>query len=163
MSLRTPPTSAGILLYRQTTSGLEVLIAHPGGPLWAHRDEGAWSIPKGLIDPDEDEESAARREFTEETGHPVDGPAMDLGTVQLRSRKVVHGFAVEGDIDPESIVSNTFPLEWPPRSGRFVDTPEIDRVAWCDPARARRLLNPAQVAFVDRLVAMLAPDNSQPS
>lgn len=154
--MRTPPASAGILLYRRTAGGdIEVLIAHPGGPFWAHRNEGAWSIPKGLIDEGEDLEVAARREFEEETGTAVTGPLIELGTVRLRSHKPVHGFAAEGDLAPESIVSNTFPLEWPPKSGRFVDTPEIDRVAWCEPSEAKRLLNPAQGAFVDRLLAAL--------
>lgn len=151
MSLRTPPISAGILLYRGTPGGIEVLIAHPGGPFWAHRDEGAWSIPKGLVDEGEDLEAAARREFAEETGTEVTGPLIPLGVVTLRSRKPVHGFAAEGDLDPETIVSNTFPLEWPPKSGRFLEVPEIDEVAWCDPAEAKRLLNPAQAELVDRL------------
>ena len=155
MSPRTPPTSAGILLYRTTQEGVEVLIAHPGGPLWAHRHEGAWSIPKGVIDVGEDPAAAALREFAEETGHEPTGDVHDLGTVQLRSRKIVHGYAVEGDLDPETMVSNTFPLEWPPRSGRFVDTPEIDRVKWCTPDEARQLLNPAQAALVDRLLEWL--------
>jgi predicted NUDIX family NTP pyrophosphohydrolase len=152
--------SAGIALYRTTADGPEVLIAHPGGPLWANRNEGAWSIPKGLVDPGEDLEAAARREFAEETGHLPSGPAHDLGTVRLRSGKVVHGFAVEGDLDPAHVVSNTFPLEWPPRSGRYVETPEIDRVAWCPPDEAKRLVNPAQAELIDRLMAWLGADSS---
>ncbi len=150
-----PDVSAGILLYRLVEGRLEVLIAHPGGPYWANRHEGAWSIPKGIVDEGEEAESAARREFREETGHDVTGVATDLGTIQLRSGKVVHAFAVEGDLDPDAIVSNTFSLEWPPRSGRFVDTPEIDRVEWCDSDRARSLLNPAQAALVDRLETLV--------
>ncbi len=155
MAERVPPMSAGILMYRHAGDVIEVLIAHPGGPLWAHRNEGAWSIPKGVLDGAEAHEDAARREFEEETGFPVTGELIDLGTVQQKSRKVVHGYAAEGDLDPAAIVSNTFPLEWPPRSGRFVATPEIDRVAWCDPGEAKRLLNPAQADLVDRLVALL--------
>lgn len=147
--------SAGILLYRRYEGRLEVLVAHPGGPLWAHRHEGAWSIPKGVLDPGEDHETAARREFEEETGMRIDSELLDLGTVRQKSRKIVHGFAAEGDLDPEAVVSNTFPLEWPPRSGRFVEVPEIDRVQWCAPERAKRLLNPAQSELVDRLVALL--------
>jgi predicted NUDIX family NTP pyrophosphohydrolase len=153
VSARIPPTSAGVLLYRLSKSGIEVLIAHPGGPLWACRDEGAWSIPKGVIDPDEDPEGAARRELAEETGHVVEGPLLDLGTVRQKSGKLVHGFAAEGDLDPDTIVCNTFVMEWPPRSGRSIEIPEIDRVAWCTPTEARRLLNPAQVELVDRLLA----------
>ncbi len=155
MALRTPPTSAGILLYRKRGEALEVLVAHPGGPFWAHRNEGAWSIPKGLVDDGEDLEAAARREFAEETGTEVTGPLIPLGVVRLRSHKPIHGFAAEGDLDPDDIVSNTFPLEWPPKSGRMIDVPEIDRVVWCDPPEAKRLLNPAQGALVDRLVAHL--------
>ena len=136
-------------------SGIEVLIAHPGGPLWARRDEGAWSMPKGVLDPEEDPEAAARRELEEETGHVIVGPLLDLGTVRQKSGKLVHGFAAEGDLDPDTIVCNTFVMEWPPRSGRSIDVPEIDRVAWCTPAEAARLLNPAQVELVDRLVAAL--------
>ncbi len=148
-------TSAGIMLYRVGTDGVEVLIAHPGGPLWARRDEGAWSLPKGLVEPGETSEAAARREFAEETGHRVDGDLLDLGTVVQRGGKTVHGFAAVGDLEPDQIRCNTFSMEWPPRSGRSIDVPEIDRVCWCDPETARRLLNPAQAAFVDRLVGSL--------
>ena len=156
MAERIPPTSAGILMYRTGPSGLEVLIAHPGGPLWAHRHEGAWSIPKGVVDAGEDLAEAARREFEEETGVRVVGELIDLGAVRLKSRKIVHGFALAGDLDPDKIMSNTFPLEWPPRSGRFVATPEIDKVAWCSPAEARKLLNPAQAELVDRLLVAVS-------
>jgi predicted NUDIX family NTP pyrophosphohydrolase len=147
-------------MYRVQSRRIEVLVAHPGGPLWAHRNEGAWSIPKGLVEPGEDHETAACREFEEETGTRPDGPLIDLGLVKLKSHKAVHGFGALGDLDPDAIVSNTFPLEWPPRSGRFVDTPEIDRVAWCDPAEAKRLLNPAQAELVDRLMSHLGPNTS---
>ncbi|HSF84565.1 MAG TPA: NUDIX domain-containing protein [Acidimicrobiia bacterium] len=152
---RPADVSAGVLLYRRTSDGVEVLIAHPGGPYWAKRHEGAWSIPKGLVDEGEDHEAAARREFEEETGHASAAPAEDLGSVKLKSGKEVHAYAIEGDLDPEAMVSNTFMLEWPPRSGRMVATPEIDRVAWCLPGEAKQLLNPAQAPFVDRLVAWL--------
>lgn len=150
------PVSAGILLYRRVSGDIEVLIAHPGGPFWAKRHEGAWSIPKGITDEDEDEEAAARREFAEETGHQVEGALTDLGMITQRGHKAVHGFAAEGDLDPETIVSNTFSLEWPPRSGRVIEVPEIDRVAWCPPEEAKRLLNPAQGAFVDRLMEIVS-------
>jgi predicted NUDIX family NTP pyrophosphohydrolase len=154
MSLR---TSAGILLYRQTDSGLEVLLGHPGGPFFARRDEGVWSIPKGEVDDgDGDLLEVACREFAEETGLPVpDGPRLGLGSVVQRSGKVVHAWAVEGDLDPAVARSNTFDLEWPPGSGRVVSFPEIDRVDWLSLAEARRRISPAQSAFLDRLVAVL--------
>ncbi len=151
-----PKRSAGLLLYRRNGGAVEVLIAHPGGPFWAKRDEGAWTIPKGLIEDGETDIEVARREFQEETGHPapVDG-TFPLGEVQLRSGKTVAAWAVEGDLDPSAARSNGTTVEWPPRSGRRIRVPEIDRVAWVSPADARRLLNPAQAAFVDRLLAGL--------
>jgi predicted NUDIX family NTP pyrophosphohydrolase len=155
-----PRIAAGLLLYRRGPDGLEVLAAHPGGPAWEGRDTGAWTLPKGLVDPGETELlDVARREFLEETGHvPPNGRPIDLGRVELRSGKVVHAWALEGDLDPKTARSNEFDLEWPRRSGRFVRVPEIDRVAWFRPDEARRRLNPAQAAFVERLVAAL--DNS---
>jgi predicted NUDIX family NTP pyrophosphohydrolase len=158
--------SAGILLYRRRAAsedGIEVLLAHPGGPFFAHRDEGHWTIPKGEPDaPDADLLAVARREFAEEVGHPApqaqpDGtPPMELGTIVQKGGKVVHGWAIEGDLDPAAAVSNEFEMEWPPRSGRQATFPEIDRVAWFDPAEASRRLKPTQVPFVERLVARLA-------
>jgi predicted NUDIX family NTP pyrophosphohydrolase len=149
------PQSAGILLYRLGDDGVRVLIAHPGGPFWSKRDEGAWSIPNGLIDEGETPAAAARREFEEETGHAVTADLVPLGVVEQRSHKAVHGFAAMGQLDPEAIVSNTFSLEWPPRSGSIIAVPEIDRVAWCTPDEAKRLLNVAQADFVDRLLEYL--------
>lgn len=149
-------TSAGLLLYRQPGGTLEVLVAHPGGPLWARKDDGVWSIPKGLLEDDEDPESAARREFEEETGHPPpDGPYLDLGDVRLKSGKRVRAFAVAGDLDPETLDSGTFKMAWPPRGGRMTSFPEIDRVAWLEPEAARVKLNPAQAPFIDRLLKAL--------
>jgi predicted NUDIX family NTP pyrophosphohydrolase len=149
-------TSAGLLLYRRTAGEVEVLLAHPGGPLWARRDEGAWSLPKGEIGPGEEPLAVAWREFLEETGHePPAGGVISLGEVRQASGKVVVAFAIEGDLDPATASSNTFPLEWPPGSGRWHDTPEVDRVAWFGPDEARRRLNPAQAAFVDRLLARI--------
>ena len=150
--------SAGLLLYRLVGDEVEVLVAHPGGPIWSRRDSGAWSLPKGAPDDHEtDLLEAARREFEEETGHrPPEGPVVDLGEVRMRSGKVVHGYAAEGDLDPARITSMEVDVEWPPRSGRRITVPEIDRVAWCGPAEARRRLNPAQAAFVDRLLRALA-------
>lgn len=144
--------SAGVMFYRRSATGLELLVGHPGGPLWASRDEGSWSIPKGLVEDGEDEAAAARREFEEETGVPVAGALVDLGTVTLRSGKVVRAFGAEGDMEPADLVSNTFSMEWPPNSGRLIEAPELDRVVWCPPERAKLLLNPAQAPLVDRLV-----------
>jgi predicted NUDIX family NTP pyrophosphohydrolase len=149
-------TSAGILLYRRAGVGIEVLLGHPGGPLFARRDEGVWSIPKGLVEPDEELLAVAEREFEEETGRRVpDGPRLDLGSIVQRGGKVVHGWAVEGDLDPRLAHSNTFEMEWPPRSGRLGTFPEIDRVAWFSRADARRSINAGQVPLIDRLVAAL--------
>jgi predicted NUDIX family NTP pyrophosphohydrolase len=149
--------SAGLLLYRRLDDGVQVLVAHPGGPIWARRDAGSWSLPKGApLESETDLLATARREFEEETGHrPPDGAAIDLGEVRMRSGKVVHGYAVEGALDPGAIRSMRIEVEWPPKSGRRLDVPEIDRVLWADPAEARRRLNPAQAAFVDRLLAAL--------
>jgi predicted NUDIX family NTP pyrophosphohydrolase len=159
--------SAGILLFRRhaatSDAGLEVLLAHPGGPFFTRRDEGHWTIPKGEPDPGEDDLFAvARREFAEETGQetPLVGaggePPIDLGTIVQKGGKVVHAWAVEGDLDPATAVSNSFEMEWPPRSGRTQTFAEIDRVAWFAPDEARGRLKPTQVPFVDRLVAVLS-------
>jgi predicted NUDIX family NTP pyrophosphohydrolase len=144
--------SAGILLYRRSPRGLEVLLAHPGGPLFANRDHGHWTIPKGEPDPDEPLLDAARREFGEEIGRPLSyGPLLELGSIVQKGGKVVHGWAVEGDLDAEDTRSETFELEWPPRSGNLVVFPEIDRVAWFDPDEARRRIKDAQIPLIDRL------------
>ncbi|MCH5642327.1 MULTISPECIES: NUDIX domain-containing protein [unclassified Gordonia (in: high G+C Gram-positive bacteria)] len=149
--------SAGILLYRRSDDGVDVLVAHPGGPLWARKDDGAWSIPKGLVEPDESAWETARREFAEEIGSSVpDGGHIDLGEVTLKSGKVVVAFGVEGDLDVTTVRSNTFEMVWPPRSGQMQSFPEIDRAEWMSPDTARRKLNPAQAAFVDRLLDLLA-------
>lgn len=152
-----PRVSAGILAFRRTATGVEVLVAHPGGPMWARRDDGAWTIPKGLVDDGEtDLLAVARREFAEETGHPApDGPYLDLGEVRLRSGKVVRAWGAEGDLDAATARSNEFDLEWPVGSGRIVRVPEIDRVAWMAPGDARRALNPIQAELVDRLLGAI--------
>jgi predicted NUDIX family NTP pyrophosphohydrolase len=148
--------SAGILLYRRGPDGLTVLLAHPGGPLWATRDEGVWTVPKGEIEDGEEPWDVARREFEEETGHPPPGgPAIDLGEITQKGGKVVIAWALEGELDPAAATSNTFPLQWPPRSGRWITVPEIDRVDWFAPAEARRRLKDTQIPFVDRLVTAL--------
>jgi predicted NUDIX family NTP pyrophosphohydrolase len=139
-------------MYRRSERGLEVLLVHPGGPFFQRKDDGAWSVPKGVVEGDEDPLAAARREFSEETGleTPEDG-YIALGEVQQKSGKVVRVWAFEGDCDPASIESNTFDLEWPPRSGQIRKFPEIDRAEFFTAAAARKKLNPAQAALVDRL------------
>lgn len=150
--------SAGILLYRRIDDRLEVLLAHPGGPLFATRDEGHWTIPKGEPDADDPLWEVARREFEEETGHAAPGgPALELGVIVQKGGKVVHGWALEGDLDPGVAVSNTFEMEWPPRSGLRAAFPEIDRVAWFAPDEARRRIKATQIPFLDRLESALAP------
>lgn len=149
--------SGGLLLFRRGPDGPELLVAHMGGPFWARKDERAWSIPKGECDPDEDPLDAARREFAEELGLPApDGEPLDLGEVRMRSGKRIRAWAVEGDLDVDRIVPGTFAMEWPPRSGRTQEFPEVDRAAWVDPETARAKLVQAQVAFVDRLEERLA-------
>jgi predicted NUDIX family NTP pyrophosphohydrolase len=148
--------SAGILLHRQGTGGREVLLVHPGGPYWARKDLGAWSIPKGEVDEDEDPRACALREFEEETGTRLPDAALEeLGAVRLKSGKLVLAYAVAGDLDAAAVSSNTFEIEWPPRSGRAQSFPEIDRAGWFDLATAREKLNPAQAEFVDRLETLL--------
>ena len=147
-------------MYRTVGKGLELLIAHPGGPFFAKRREGVWSIPKGLVAEGEDLLAAARREFTEETGFESEGEFLPLGSVQQKGGKIVHAWAFAGDCDPAEIVSNTFRLEWPPRSGREREFPEIDAARFASPDDARRLLLPAQCPFVDRLEAALAKSSS---
>jgi predicted NUDIX family NTP pyrophosphohydrolase len=151
-----PRRSAGILLHRQGIDGVEVLLVHPGGPFWARKDLGAWSLPKGEFDEGEDPRACALREFEEETGAQLPGGALDeLGSVTLKSGKVVLAFAAAGDLDPATVRSNTFELEWPPRSGRKQSFPEIDRAEWFALDAARAKLNPAQADFVERLEALL--------
>ena len=152
-------TSAGILLWRRREDRLEVLLAHMGGPQWVAKDLGHWTIPKGEAEPGEELVVVARREFSEETGHEVPGgPLIELGRVRQKSGKVVLCWAARGDLDPSTAVSNTYDLEWPPRSGRIQAFPEIDRVEWFDLDEARRRLKAAQVPFLDRLEAALAVD-----
>jgi predicted NUDIX family NTP pyrophosphohydrolase len=150
-----PVVSAGILLYRIRARGVEVLLVHPGGPFWRRKDLGAWTIPKGVVEPGEDILSAARREFQEETGHVADGEATPLGQVRQSNGKVVHAWAVRGDFDPERLNSNTFEMEWPPRSGKSRTFPEVDKAAWLEPAEARRRMLPAQAPLLDALLAHL--------
>ncbi|SOD99422.1 NUDIX domain-containing protein [Blastococcus haudaquaticus] len=153
-----PRTSAGILLYRLRPAGPEVLLGHMGGPFWANKDDGGWSIPKGEHGTDEEPLAVARREFAEELGSPV--PAQDLvalGELRVTSGKVLAVWAGEGDLDAAAAVSNTFELEWPPRSGRVQEFPEIDRAAWFGLHEARTKLVKGQVPFLDRLLERCLP------
>lgn len=148
--------SAGILVFRVVGGAPEVLIGHMGGPLWARKDDAAWSVPKGEHEPSEDPQDAARREFVEELGLPVpDGPLVELGEVRQSGGKVVAVWAVEGDLDPAAAVPGTFAMEWPPRSGRLEDFPELDRVEWVSLDVARGRLVAGQRPFLDRLRQLL--------
>jgi predicted NUDIX family NTP pyrophosphohydrolase len=148
--------SAGILLYRGSGAALEVLLVHPGGPFWARRDAGAWSIPKGEYEEGEDPRACALREFEEETGTPLPpGELVELGDIRQKGGKVVTAWAADGDLDADAVRSNTFTMEWPPRSGRWATFPEIDRAGWFGVDEAREKLNAAQAEFVDRLLERL--------
>jgi len=149
--------SAGLLLYRRAPDGqVELLLAHPGGPMWAKRDAGAWTVPKGEFEVGEEALAVALREFEEETGHPPPpGDPIELGDIRQKGGKVVTAWAIEGDLDPATARSNTFPLEWPPRSGRWITIPEVDRVEWFAPDEARRRIKDTQIPFIDRLLITL--------
>ncbi len=147
--------SSGIVLHRRRGNALEVLLVHPGGPFWARRDQGAWSIPKGEFDGEEDPLVAARREFEEELGSPLPpGDALDLGEIRQKSGKRVRAWAIAGDLDASRIRSNTCEIEWPPRSGQRLEIPEIDRAEWFGLDQARKKINPAQVELLDRLAGL---------
>jgi predicted NUDIX family NTP pyrophosphohydrolase len=152
-----PKRSAGVLLFRRTASGIEVLLAHPGGPFWKHKDEGAWSIPKGEYGDQEDPLAAAKREFAEETGVTPSGDFIPLGEVRQHGGKIVSVWAVEGDLDPRNLLSNTFSLPWPPNSGKWQEFPEIDRAEWFSLVTARRKILKGQTEILDRLLQNL-PD-----
>ena len=143
--------SAGLLLFRRRDGTLEVFLAHPGGPFWSKRDAGAWTVPKGLVERGEDALATAVREFEEETGIRPTGPYVSLGAIRQKAGKVVEVWAWEGDADACGTTSNTIEIEWPPRSGRRLTVPEVDRCAWFDLAAAREKLNPAQAELLDRL------------
>jgi predicted NUDIX family NTP pyrophosphohydrolase len=148
--------SAGILVYRRSDAGLEVFLVHPGGPFWAKKDLGAWSIPKGEFGEEEKPLAAALREFTEETGQTIGGDFLTLTPAKQKSRKIVHAFAVEGDADAERIVSNEFEIEWPPRSGKIQRFPEVDRAAWFPLAEAKQRIHAGQMPLLDELALVLS-------
>lgn len=148
-------TSAGILLFRKRNGGVEVFLIHPGGPFFKNKDHGSWSIPKGLIEKGEDEQAAALREFEEETGCKPGGAYIPLSPIRMKSGKAVVAWAVEGDCDADAITSNTFTLEWPPKSGRMQAFPEADRAAWFTIAQGLQMINPAQAALLTQLSEML--------
>ncbi len=147
--------SAGILVFRRSDDGVEFLLAHPGGPFWAKRDEGAWSIPKGLIEDGEETLAAARREFEEEVGQRVEGDFKPLTPLKQKGGKVVHAWMVEADVDLDGFRSNPFEMEWPPRSGRIQAFPEIDRVSWFGPDEALLKILPGQAGFIREAAAKL--------
>lgn len=147
--------SAGILLYQKMNGNLEILLVHPGGPFFKNKDSGSWSIPKGEFSDNEEPLTAARREFEEETGQKIDGNFIRLSPVKLKSGKKVYAWAIEGNIDHHTIVSNLFEIEWPPKSGRKQSFPEIDRAEWFDIKEARLKINAAQAAFIDELPALI--------
>ena len=147
--------AAGLLLYRCHGELLEVFLVHPGGPFWAKKDAGAWSLPKGEIGEDEDPLRAAKREFTEETGFPIEGEFRPLEPIKQPGGKVVQAWAIEADCDPAQVRSNVFTMEWPPKSGRTQQFPEVDRAEWFNVAEARKRIIAAQINFLDQLVAVL--------
>jgi predicted NUDIX family NTP pyrophosphohydrolase len=142
-------------LYRYRDEGLQVLLVHPGGPFWVNKDLGAWSIPKGLVEEHETPLAAAKREFLEETGFAVDGPFLFLGELRQTSGKIIHVWALPGDVEQDHIRGNTFTLEWPPHSGKMQTFPEVDRGEWFDLALAREKIHQGQAAFLDRLQTQL--------
>jgi predicted NUDIX family NTP pyrophosphohydrolase len=152
-----PRVSAGLLMFRRRPAGLEVLLVHPGGPFWSNKDLGAWTIPKGEIAEGEDELATARREFEEETGLRPVGDVLPLGSVKQKGGKVVHAWAFEGDADAAAIRSNTYRVEWPPRSGQWRSFPEVDRAEWFSLEEARRRINAAQAALIDALERAAPP------
>lgn len=156
MPRRTFRQSAGLLLFRRVDDGLEIFLAHPGGPYWRGRDLGAWTIPKGMIEEGEDPLTAARREFEEETGIRARGEFLPLGSIRQKAGKVVHAWAWEGDADADATVSNEMRTEWPRGSGRFITFPEVDRCAWFDVRAARQRINAAQAELISRLESLVA-------
>lgn len=146
--------SAGLLLYRKRDAATEFLLVHPGGPFWKNKDEGAWSIPKGEFEDGEDPLNAAKREFQEETGFIIEGDFIELNPVKQQSGKMIYCWGVKADIDADNITSNLFSLEWPPRSGKFIEIPEVDRAGWFVYETAKKKLIPGQVSLLDELYTL---------
>ncbi len=153
--------SAGILLFRFQNKRLEVMLVHPGGPFWANKDDGVWSIPKGLLEDGENPLDAARRELKEETGFEVDGEFIDLGELHQSSVKIVHVWALEKDLDVTAIVSNTIPYEWPRKSGRIQEIPEVDKASWFDMGLAAKKIIKGQLGFLDKLIEIVNKEGDQ--
>jgi predicted NUDIX family NTP pyrophosphohydrolase len=147
--------SAGIMLYKKKGGRIEIFLVHPGGPFWKGKNEGAWSIPKGEFTEEEEPLAAAIREFEEETGKKIKGNFLPLTPIRQKAGKLVHAWAIEGDIDPEKIVSNTYQQEWPYKSGKWQSFPEVDKASWFSVEDAKQMINPAQAAFIDELMTML--------
>jgi len=147
--------SAGILAFRENASSLEVFLVHPGGPFWKGKEAGAWSIPKGEFSDDEDPLIAARREFKEETGQEISGEFMALDPIKQKAGKMVYAWAVKANVDAENIVSNSFKMEYPYKSGKWISVPEVDKAAWFGITEAKEKINPAQAAFLDELLTKL--------
>jgi predicted NUDIX family NTP pyrophosphohydrolase len=156
-----PQVSAGILLYRWRGRDLQVLLVHPGGPFWRSKDQGAWMLPKGGVEPGEEPLAAALREFQEELGSSPPGTPFPLGRVRQAGGKMVEAFGLEGDLDPDRITSTLFEMEWPPRSGQRATFPEVDKAAWFSPEHARAMMLPSQIPILDALLASL-PDGRPP-
>ncbi|HTE57770.1 MAG TPA: NUDIX domain-containing protein [Verrucomicrobiae bacterium] len=155
--------SAGVLVYRKKPSGVEVLIVHPGGPFWAKKDKGAWTLPKGEFNDTEEALDAAKREFQEETGQPLPaGEYLELGTVKNKSGKTIYGWAVQGDMDITKLNSNSMMIEWPPKSGKEQEFREVDKAGWFTPDKAMQKLHPAQAPFVERLLKALGIETEKP-
>jgi predicted NUDIX family NTP pyrophosphohydrolase len=155
--------SAGVLLYRKVPKGIELLLVHPGGPFWAKKDKGAWTVPKGEYTDAEEALDAAKREFQEETGQPLpEGEYLDLDTIKNKSGKVIHVWAAEGDMNPTQLNSNSFMVEWPPRSGKEQEFKEVDKAGWFTPEKALEKLHPAQAPFIARLVQALGLEIEEP-
>lgn len=150
-----PVISAGLMMYRLRGDVAEVLLVHPGGPFFKNKDDGAWSIPKGIVEAGEDLLDTARREFQEEVGHKADGPFIELTPIRQKGGKIVHVWAFEGDCDPAAIVSNTFKLQWPPRSGKWQEFPEVDRAEFFDAETGKRKINVSQAALILELESIL--------